>query len=231
MTSSNDVVPPETRPSQTRPLNTLWWNTNLPKHLQTPTCPAYLQYAFDNAKDRAVLSTPDALYRRQTWPEVQELIRQNRLQDFTRVPSELRAYREFCSDIEQGYGSILNFILKERLRWELESADADGRMSFDDAKATYRILRNDWPYGFDPRIVHLVVWTKFALPIDPDSEIGDMSSAARKVVDDFVGKTFSEVSEKVWFKNWGALKSVHAVEHFHVLLFNPGEKLVERVTG
>lgn len=34
----------------------------------------------------------------------------------------------------------------------------------------------------------------------------------------------------VWFLNWASLKSIHAVEHFHVLLFEPDEEFVERVT-
>jgi hypothetical protein len=34
-----------------------------------------------------------------------------------------------------------------------------------------------------------------------------------------------------WFKNWRALKSVHAVEHFHVLLRDPDMAFVARITG
>jgi len=35
----------------------------------------------------------------------------------------------------------------------------------------------------------------------------------------------------IWFKNWAALKSVHALEHFHVMLFEPDAAFVERITG
>ena len=34
-----------------------------------------------------------------------------------------------------------------------------------------------------------------------------------------------------WFRNWGTLKSVRSVEHFHVLLREPKEGLVEKWTG
>lgn len=57
-----------------------------------------------------------------------------------------------------------------------------------------------------------------------------MSPATKQAIDEFVQKTFGEIEEKVWFKNWGALKSVHAVEHFHVLLFDPKDDFVRRVT-
>lgn len=35
----------------------------------------------------------------------------------------------------------------------------------------------------------------------------------------------------LWFKNWASLKSVHAIEHFHVLLYAPDDDFVEKVTG
>ena len=35
----------------------------------------------------------------------------------------------------------------------------------------------------------------------------------------------------IWFKNWEALKSIHAVEHFHVMLFDPDMEFVNRITG
>lgn len=118
----------------------------------------------------------------------------------------------------------------------------------------YKILLNDWPYGFDSRIVHLVVWTKFPLPPDPTSEKGDISPQTRAMISKFVRETFGvEMTKKkkkgqkekegqrdgegeeeenvVWFLNWASLKSIHAVEHFHVLLFEPDEEFVERVTG
>lgn len=58
-----------------------------------------------------------------------------------------------------------------------------------------------------------------------------MSPATKEVIEDFVQKTFGEVEQKIWFKNWGSLKSVHAVEHFHVLLFNPEEEFVRKITA
>lgn len=97
----------------------------------------------------------------------------------------------------------------------------------------YVILYNDWPYGVDERIVHLVVWTKFELPVDSDSQIGDMTAETREMVDRFVGQTFVGTCGRknvIWFKNWSSLKSIHAVEHFHVMLFDPDTQFVRQVT-
>jgi hypothetical protein len=35
----------------------------------------------------------------------------------------------------------------------------------------------------------------------------------------------------IWFKNWASLKSVKAVEHFHVMLFDPDPEFVKEITN
>ena len=49
-------------------------------------------------------------------------------------------------------------------------------------------MYNDWPYGLDEEIIHLVVWTKFDL--EEDSATGDLTSKARKEINDYVNATF-----------------------------------------
>jgi hypothetical protein len=49
-------------------------------------------------------------------------------------------------------------------------------------------LWNDWPYGLDDKIVHLVVWTKFELKDDPETD--DLTDEARREIDEFVDETF-----------------------------------------
>jgi hypothetical protein len=100
-----------------------------------------------------------------------------------------------------------------------------------------KILYNDWPYGIHPRIKHLVIWTKFELQAAPVSESnpnGDLTPDARRQINDFVEKTFVSVCGKenvIWFKNWNSLKSIHAVEHFHVMLYNPDMQFVSDITN
>ena len=92
-----------------------------------------------------------------------------------------------------------------------------------------KILYNDWPYGIDADIVHLVVWTKFELDDDPDT--GLSTAESQKQIHDYVQRTFaSKVKELVWFKNWKSLKSVHAVEHFHVMLYKPDAAFLRDIT-
>lgn len=41
----------------------------------------------------------------------------NRLEQFKRVPSELRRYRKYIADVKASHGSVMEFILRERLGW------------------------------------------------------------------------------------------------------------------
>lgn len=78
--------------------------------------------------------------------------------------------------------------------------------------------------------MHLVVWTKFELEDDPDT--GLSTEASTRQIQAYVDKTFaSQVSEVVWFKNWKSLKSVHAVEHFHVMLYKPDAAFLRHITN
>jgi hypothetical protein len=80
--------------------------------------------------------------------------------------------------------------------------------------------------------VHLVVWTKFATPSDAVND--DLLPESRAELEGFVLKTFGRIfgeENVIWFRNWGALKSVRAVEHFHVMLFDPPREFVDEVTG
>jgi hypothetical protein len=103
--------------------------------------------------------------------------------------------------------------------------------------ATYKILPNDWPYALDPSITHLVLWTKSPIPSDPSSPIGDLSPSTRAKISSWIEKKFSPAvdgdakNRLVWFRNWSAIKSVHAVEHVHVLLLRPERGWVEGKTG
>jgi len=208
--------------------STPFWNMNIPASHHTKECPDYLQYAFKNAKDHEILSTPDAQYQRMSWPEVQQVIRDNRLEKFVRVPSDLRRYREYCAQLTEKYGSIMKFVMQERLQWSELSPRSSGL--FEDA-SDYKILFNDWPYGLDERIKHLVVWVKFEIPTDPASPDGELTSEARKEIDGFVDRVFVKKCGQenvIWFKNWTSLKSIHAVEHIHVMLYDP-DKYVDRI--
>ncbi|KAG9199112.1 hypothetical protein G6514_009030 [Epicoccum nigrum] len=201
-----------------------FWRVNVPQAQWPAECPDFLRGISE--KDQRIIGTPDEEYALLTWLEVRELVRIDRIDKFHRKPSELRRYRAFTYRLVKEYGSIMNFILNERLQWS--SMQPRGKaFEFDE---DIKILYNDWPYGIDPDIVHLVVWTKFELP--DDEETGRCTAESRQEIDDYVQKTFApKVKELVWFKNWKSLKSVHAVEHFHVMLYKPDRDFLKQITN
>ncbi|KAH6634431.1 hypothetical protein B0J18DRAFT_19568 [Chaetomium sp. MPI-SDFR-AT-0129] len=208
--------------------NLPYWQVNIPPAFRTAECPDFLRNVSD--KDRGIISTPDAEYVADSWEVVKQKVAQNRLELFQRQPSDLRRYLAFTWKLRQDYGSIMNFILTHRLQWAPLPITPRGSRPFEAVEEDVKVLRNDWPYGIDKRIVHLVVWTKFALEEDP--ETGDLTDGARAEVDAYVRKAFAKLNPDhvIWFKNWAALKSVKSVEHFHVMLFDPDMDAVNEIT-
>jgi len=203
-----------------------WWNFNIPHDEQTVECPDFLLNSSE--KDKRLIGSWDADYECMPWLEVKELIASNRIDLFQRIPSELRRYRQYIYQTEKEHGSINNFIQHELLRWSDLTPQGSPFSCPDDV----RVLRNDWPYGIDKHIVHLVVWTKFQLKEDALS--GYLTDEARRLVQEFVDRTFKSrvpLEHVTWFKNWRSLKSVHAVEHFHIMLFNPDPAFVKEITA
>jgi hypothetical protein len=93
------------------------------------------------------------------------------------------------------------------------------------------VLTNDWPYGFESGITHLVVWTK--TPIQTDEIRGDVTLPSRQIIEDFVRRYFvadlEQGEERVqWFKNWVSLQSVRGLDHIHVLVKDAPKELVEQ---
>ncbi|KAL6869736.1 hypothetical protein ACO1O0_001065 [Amphichorda felina] len=167
-----------------------YWHVNVPEAERTASCPTFLANLTD--KDRQIIATSDRDYHIQTWDEVRQVVHDNRLELFQRVPSELRRYKAFTWRLARDYGSVTNFILRERLGWQAPVRPRGRPFEFPDDDV--KILHNDWPYGIDPRIVHLVVWTKF--PLDEDPQTSDLTDEARRQIGDFMADTFfKHVSE------------------------------------
>jgi len=175
--------------SQNQDISVLpYWQANIREDQRSNECPEFLRNISE--KDQGILSTPDELYQRDTWEQAKKKVADNHIHLFQRMPSELRRYRAFTWQLRQDYGSIVNYILTHRLHWPYPIAARGKPFEFDD---DIKILWNDWPYGIDTRIVHLVVWTKFDIEEDPVT--GDLTNEARAEIDNFVRKTFAEMAQ------------------------------------
>ncbi|KAK2821833.1 hypothetical protein FQN49_007629 [Arthroderma sp. PD_2] len=189
--------------------------------------------------DYRVLAQTDEEFIYHDWEGLKDIIGNNKLELLKRKPSDLRRYIKWNSIIKDQYGSVTNFICRERLHWPVETdpqTQCENSTPFADPR-DYKILRNDWPYGLSPDITHLCVWIKNK--IDSKPENGDITEESRALIDDFVHRTFtsrlkefSDAQDRVrWFKNWTALQSVRSLEHIHVLLRDIPDDIIVEWTG
>lgn len=177
------------------------------------------------------------------------VLARNDLGALKRKPSDLRRYLAWTQETKSQYGTIMNYICQQRLKWHLPVNTASGTGSaviqqsgtfknprpFADPE-DYKILRNDWPYGLTPGISHLVVWLRTPIPVQ--SGEGHLTEESRAMINSFVRKTFvgrlakdpenfsDPDSHVLWFKNWVGLQSVRALEHVHILVRDVPEDIL-----
>ncbi|KAH7080545.1 hypothetical protein BKA63DRAFT_531437 [Paraphoma chrysanthemicola] len=206
--------------------------------------PSALPFPRDNppfaltAIDWHQLGLTDAEFTPHDWTNLHHLVSTNQLDELKRWPSALKAYLAWTAHVKEKYGSVMSYLLQQRLFWE-PIPDDSGALKFHVKHTTpfahsddHEILRNDWTYAFVPGIRHIVVWLKQRLPVDSE---GGLNDAGRRLVDDFVRKEFrqkareeTEGSKIIWFKNTTNLQSVRSLEHFHVLVRDVDEDVLEQ---
>jgi hypothetical protein len=81
-----------------------------------------------------------------------------------------------------------------------------------------------------------VVWTKVPIPTlaEPNPNAGDITPEARKLISNFVERTFSQhlgADNVLWFKNWASIQSVPSVGHIHVLLRGVSDEFLTSIVG
>ncbi|POR39361.1 Uncharacterized protein TPAR_00433 [Tolypocladium paradoxum] len=186
--------------------------------------------------DKWVLSQTDEEFKKHDWAGLREIIETNNLSVLKRTPSDLRRYMKWTAETKAQYGSMTQYILANRLpkSWGQPPFGPESQIPFANA-ADFKVLLNDWPYGLDPEITHIVVWSRTLIPTD--SETGDMTPESRALVRDFVKRYFVGTlgpggeTQVLWFKNWVALQSVRSLEHIHVLVRDVDDDTLERWTG
>lgn len=142
---------------------------------------------------------------------------------------------KWTAETKAQYGNMTNYLLVHRLpaSWGAPPFKPASDIPFHDP-SDYRVLINDWPYGFTAGITHIVVWSRTVIPTDPES--GDMTPKSRQTVADFVKRYFVDSlgpggeEHVLWFKNWVALQSVRSLEHIHVMVRDVEPEIVENWT-
>jgi hypothetical protein len=150
-----------------------------------------------------------------------------------RSPRELRNYILWYSAVAKQYGSVAEFVRRERLTWEYPIVARDAALF--EHPDDYKIIRNDWPYGLAEGITHLVIWSKVRIPIDPGTSLPTTEAAAaietflRRIFDKGLGADFDE--NVLWFKQKAEWQSVKALDHIHVMVRGVAESELDVLTG
>lgn len=143
---------------------------------------------------------------------------------------------KWTAETKAQYGTMTNYLLESRLprSWGKPPFTPESNIPFENP-SDYKVLLNDWPYGLEPNITHIVIWTRTFIATDNDR--GDMTPESRNLVADFVKRYFIDTlgpggeQQVVWFKNWVALQSVRALEHVHVLVRDVDDDMLELWSG
>lgn len=182
-------------------------------------------------RDQQILSQDESLYKPIPWAEVQDIVATNDLVRLSRKPSDLRFYLEKKQEFNAKYGGTMQYIVKEKLQWELPTVPCNTRILSDPTDT--KILLNDFPYRIEANITHFVVWLKAKIPEEAD---GVLSQEVKDRISLFVKKTFQDYfhirsDQIVWFKNWSALQSVAELEHFHVMVQDAPQEKISNLVG
>ena len=102
-------------------------------------------------------SSADAPFAPHTWADCTTLVRTNRLELFERRPSDMLKYQAWTKEIRQRFPNITDYILTEKLHWTpVQPVTTSSPPIFEpeslvpfEIPSDYKILRNDWPYGFE----------------------------------------------------------------------------------
>ncbi|EJT99700.1 hypothetical protein DACRYDRAFT_117884 [Dacryopinax primogenitus] len=177
-----------------------------------------------------------------TWEELMDIVDGGDLGLLKRQPALQRRYDEWTKGMKARHGTIENFLIERRLRWNPPLIHPASPSFSPETPAThYRVVPNDWPYSVPTDVVHYVVWSAVPLigPGDLTDDVerkgmwGFTGGAEHREGEDrqgfggrsgegitaFVKREWPEVEwETVWFMNPPKLQTVRGLVHFHVFV-------------
>lgn len=155
-------------------------------------------------------------YEPLSWERCKEIVQIDDMTLFTRSPQQLREYLAAKEEFKN-YGGTAEFIVKHRLEWA-DNLKSSGKGFLED-KSDVKILQNDFPYGLEPGIRHIIVWSKVRCATDENQR---PTVETKKAIENFIEKSIEPLgvpkANLIWFKNTVALQSVPTLEHFHILI-------------
>ncbi|CCD23475.1 GIG1 family protein NDAI_0B04410 [Naumovozyma dairenensis CBS 421] len=174
-----------------------------------------------------------------TWKQVNDYVSKNELYNLRRSPEQTLKYHKHRDSLK-GI-NVTEFIL-QKLHWNLDELENLNSIKFktDDEKtkacfsnsSLYQVTLNDFPYFFEPNVVHLLVWSKIRIPMYKNDEtekheevdhIPEVNGTMKNNVETFLegiltDKYHISKDNYCWFMNYTKLQSIRSISHLHVLI-------------
>ncbi|KAF8312470.1 hypothetical protein DL93DRAFT_1305357 [Clavulina sp. PMI_390] len=109
---------------------------------------------------------PDPYPRLWDWEDLKQVVDSGDLAKLLRYPAFQDEYDANNDVLRQKHGSVVNFLVKIRLNWDLnEPIDPAVKPYFttDIPDDLVRVVFNDWPYSVPEGVSHYVVWSRLPL--------------------------------------------------------------------
>jgi hypothetical protein len=144
-----------------------------------------------------------------SWLIIKQIINEGGLEKLGRSLLQHEKYVEFCDQLRLSWNSVTDFIMCSKLsftqitlsngKWAAERSELIERRSV--------LIRNDFPYNFEPGIDHYVLWK-----IGGELELDEVFTFAQQLVNDEKAIDFAT------YINPPHLKSILDLDHAHILL-------------
>lgn len=170
-----------------------------------------------------------------SWEELKEIVSRYELAKLGRSAEQLQKYNDFRDQMKEAHIDLATRLFITTLKWLPQ--DADIHMSAEEAVRLIKpedtrpfcnphdvcITLNDFPYSIEGKTLHFLVWVKFPMNPDPESEIGDIDDSMKQIIEKYVDLTFvqrAHVNREnlIWWKNYTLIQSIKSIPHVHVLV-------------
>lgn len=180
------------------------------------------------------------------WDDVIKYINKKELFKLKRSKKQTDRYHKHKDELKKQHITVSQFILQMILKWDANEIYELNHIKYvtvqQQLKAIltneqlFKVTINDFPYNYEPNVLHLLIWSKIKLPIyindttDIDginidhNKYPDMNPECERLIDKFLSRTLHDKYKLsygvnyVWFVNYLSLQSIKDLSHIHVLI-------------